>query len=157
MSNMSQWRCKSHWVLCPFNDITCKSLVVIILRNNNGFSHPLSDIHRTPLNTCVYICAEAMHKMHKLRLTLHNLKRSCIACTILFQMVSFVQFSSSFFFQNTFLLACLVIRSINNVSSLFLFHFVLVFRAKVKRTCIVWRTLWISSFIWAKMWFIYNL
>lgn len=52
-------------VLYPFNDITCKTLVIIILRNNNGLSHPRLNgfqmhVHvsngteRTWL--CIYVC-----------------------------------------------------------------------------------------------------
>lgn len=54
-SNMSQWRCKRaiYRVLCSFNDITCKSLVVIILRNNNGFGHPFGlGIHVSGMGHC---------------------------------------------------------------------------------------------------------
>lgn len=45
--------CYIYRVLCSFNDITCKSLVVIILRNNNGFGHPFGlGIHVSGMGHC---------------------------------------------------------------------------------------------------------
>lgn len=43
-------------LLCSFNDIMCKSLIVIILRNNNGFGHPF--LNGTEfIRVCVYVCS----------------------------------------------------------------------------------------------------